>query len=87
MSEYNDIGRQHRKHNGGKEKSESTGKIEPGSLVRVYTNLRNDPNEHTSYVFEGLVQTGQGQKAKLSFKTASGKRFVRIADFDDLIPA
>lgn len=89
MSEYNDIGRSLPKPEGEHEKSESGSakEIRPGSLVRVSTNRRNDPTEYTQYVFECMVATDQGQKAKLSFKTADGKRFVRLAEFDDLIPS
>ena len=87
MSEYNDIGRPLPGAGGEHEKAENAKEIRPGSLVRVSTNRRNDPTEHTQYVFEGMVATDQGQKAKLSFKTADGKRFVRLADFDDLIPS
>lgn len=61
--------------------------IKPGDLVRVYTAIRNDPTQFTLYKFEGLVKTDQGEKAKLSFTTSDGKRFVRLADYRDLLPA
>ena len=87
MSEYNDLGRPKPPGEHSGPAPENSREVKPGDLVRVSTSVRNDPTQFTLYQFEGLVKTDQGEKAKLSFKTADGKRFVRLADYRDLIPA
>ncbi len=85
MSEYNDIGRPSPKDRPVGKRPEDEKSLRPGTLVRVYTPVRNSPTEHTVYAYVGMVDTPEGQRAKLSFKTPTGKTFVRIAHPDDLI--
>lgn len=87
MSEYNHIGRPSPKDKQAGKRPEDEKSLRPGTQVRVYTPMRNDPNEHTVYTYEGMVDTPEGQKAKLSFKTTGGKTFVRAVHPDDLISA
>ena len=87
MSEYNDLGPVMPSGQADAAKKHET-KESPkqGDRVRVFAPGRNNPNEHTVYVFEALVDTPEGQRAKLSFKAAGGKTFYRIAHPDDLLP-
>jgi len=83
MSEYNDHGPIRSEHKPSNEKV-SRQEIIRGSKVRVNTGQRNDPTRETVYEFEELIDTQEGKKAKLSFRTHEGKRLVRIAHPDDL---
>ena len=87
MSEYNDIGPKEHGNKAAGEKPEDSKALRQGAQVRVYTPVRNDPNEHTVYTYEGFVDTPEGQRAKLTFKTSGGKTFARLAHPDDLILA
>ena len=86
MSEYNDLGpvMPSGQADAGK-KHEAKEPPKKVDKVRVFAPVRNNPNEHTVYVFEALVDTPEGPRAKLSFK-AGEKTFYRIAHPDDLLP-
>lgn len=85
MSEYSDIGPADAGPRESAKKTSAEREIIPGTKVRVYTGLRNDPTANTWYEFVGMVDTQDGPKAKLAFKNREGKTFYRVAHYDDLV--